>query len=150
MSSISGINGALGDMGQNYKNLALIIQAAGVAYDETTLFGCPPPPPAAAPAPLPSELVGAWRRDFERYGPSASASLRVHYVQGASLFELLEPEGGGAIRRTRGAGGDPTRRGGGRFNRLALAELHRWPACKSRLAVAAAAAGAARLSRHSG
>ena len=71
-------------------------------------------------------------------------------VQGASLFELLEPEGGGAIRRTRAAGGDPTRRGGGRFNRLALAELHRWPACKSRLAVAAAAAGAARLSRHSG
>ena len=77
---------AWSDFGQNYKNLALIIQAAGVAeYDETTLFGCPPPP-AAAPAPLPSELVGAWRRDFERYGPSESASLRVHYVQGASLF----------------------------------------------------------------
>ena len=84
---------------------------------------------------------------------STEALTRANFsgkVQGASLFELLEPEGGGAIRRTRGAGGDPTRRGGGRFNRLALAELHRWPACKSRLAVAAAAAGAARLSRHSG
>ena len=39
MSSISGINGALGDMGQNYKNLAFL--AAGLGWDPPTVaFGC--------------------------------------------------------------------------------------------------------------
>ena len=38
MSSISGINGALGDMGQNYKNLAFL--AAGLGWDPPTVaFG---------------------------------------------------------------------------------------------------------------
>ncbi len=39
MSSISGINGALGDYGQNYKNLAFL--AAGLGWDPPTVaFGC--------------------------------------------------------------------------------------------------------------
>ena len=39
MSSISGINGALGDMGQNYKNLAFL--AADLGWDPPTVaFGC--------------------------------------------------------------------------------------------------------------
>ena len=39
MSSISGINGALGDMGQNYKNLAFL--AAGLSWGPPTVaFGC--------------------------------------------------------------------------------------------------------------
>eukprot|EP00658_Telonema_sp_P-2_P020820 TRINITY_DN18253_c0_g1_i3.p1 TRINITY_DN18253_c0_g1~~TRINITY_DN18253_c0_g1_i3.p1 ORF type:complete len:179 (+),score=47.32 TRINITY_DN18253_c0_g1_i3:64-600(+) len=40
-------NFAYGDDGQNYKNLAFFIKGMGVAYDETTVMGCP----------LPSEVV---------------------------------------------------------------------------------------------
>lgn len=94
---------AWSDLGQNYKNLQLIIKALAAqgAYDETILFGCPPPKPhaqapatalyratmtQAAPAPyrlepLPSWAVAAWVRDFAVHGDSNDTSTFVHYVQ---------------------------------------------------------------------
>ena len=77
---------------------------------------------------------------------STAALLRANFsgkVQGANSFELFEQEevqqgvqgvqGGGHVRR---------------FTRLALAELHRWPACKSRLATAAASGGSRTAAGH--
>ena len=82
---------AYSDFGQNYKNLALIIKGLGVSYKEDVMFGCPESKassssPAPSPPPLPAWAVAAWKRDFEKVGPTQSSSLKVYYVQATSLF----------------------------------------------------------------
>lgn len=77
---------------------------------------------------------------------STAALLRANFsgkVQGANSFELFEQEEEQGGQGVQGVQGHVRR-----FTRLALAELHRWPACKSRLATAAASGGSRTAAGH--